>query len=107
MERSRFSVNSQFGAGNCGCLHGSFARTAFTPDLCAAPLSPRIELLMTTLTATRVPAARRSTGARIFLGLLLILVLLAGGVVGYAYFIARAALPQLDGSIKVNGLSAS
>jgi penicillin amidase len=62
---------------------------------------------MSTLTATGVPAARRSTGTRIFLWLLLILVLLAAGVVAYAYFVARAALPQLDGSIKVNGLSAS
>ena len=62
---------------------------------------------MSTLTATGIPAARRSTGARIVLWLLLILVLLVAGVVAYAYFIARAALPQLDGSIQVNGLSAS
>lgn len=74
--------------------------------MCAAPVSPRIELLMSTLTATGIPA-RRSTGARIFLWLLLILVLLAAGVVAYAYFVARAALPQLDGTIQINGLSAS
>jgi len=61
---------------------------------------------MSTLTATGIPA-RRSTGARIFLWLLLILVLLAAGVVAYAYFVARAALPQLDGTIQINGLSAS
>ena len=61
---------------------------------------------MSTLTATGIPA-RRSTGARIFLWLLLILMLLTAGVVGYAYFVARAALPQLDGTIQVNGLAAS
>ena len=44
---------------------------------------------------------------RIFLWLLLILVLLAAGVVGYAYLIARLALPQLDGRLRVKGLSAA
>jgi len=62
---------------------------------------------MSTLTATGVPASRRSTGLRIFLWLLLIVILLASGVIAYAYFIARAALPQLDGSIKANGLAAA
>ncbi|MGB8919021.1 MAG: penicillin acylase family protein [Candidatus Sulfotelmatobacter sp.] len=67
----------------------------------------KIDLLMSTLTATGVPASRRSTGLRIFLWLLLIVILLASGVIAYAYFIARAALPQLDGSIKANGLAAA
>jgi penicillin amidase len=62
---------------------------------------------MSTLTATGIPATRRSTGARILLWLLLILVLLAAGVVACAYIIARAALPQLDGSLPVKGLSAA
>jgi penicillin G amidase len=62
---------------------------------------------MSTLTATGAPVARRSTGLRIFLWLLLILVLLAVGVVAYAYFIARSALPQLDGNLQVKGLSAA
>jgi penicillin amidase len=35
----------------------------------------------------------------------LVLVLLAAGAVAYAYFIARAALPQLDGNLRVKGLS--
>lgn len=61
---------------------------------------------MSTATATNIPAARRSSAARIFLRLMLILVLLAAGVVGYAYLVARAALPQVDGNIKVKGLSA-
>ena len=60
---------------------------------------------MSTLTATGVPATRRSTGVRIVLWLLLILVLLTAGALAYAYFVARAALPQLDGNLRVKGLS--
>jgi penicillin amidase len=61
---------------------------------------------MSTFPATTIPVSRRSTGLRIFLWLIFILLLLIGGVVGYAYFIARSALPQLDGNILVKGLSA-
>ena len=61
---------------------------------------------MSTLTVTGVPVARRSTGRRILLWLLLILLLVAG-VAAYAYFIARSALPQLDGRLQVKGLSAA
>ena len=61
---------------------------------------------MSTLTVTGVPASRRSTGVRILLWLLLIVVLLAAGAVAYAYFVARSALPQLDGNLQVKGLSA-
>jgi penicillin G amidase len=61
---------------------------------------------MSTLTVTTVPATRRSTGVRILLWLLVILIVLAFGVVAFAYFIARSALPQLDGSFPVKGLSA-
>jgi penicillin amidase len=61
---------------------------------------------MSTLTATGVPASRRSTGLRIFLWLVLVFGLLVAGLIGYAYFIARSALPQLDGNISVKGLSA-
>ncbi|MFZ0420179.1 MAG: penicillin acylase family protein [Candidatus Sulfotelmatobacter sp.] len=61
---------------------------------------------MSTLTATGVPASRRSTGLRIFSWLVLVLGLLIAGLIGYAYFIARSALPQLDGNISVKGLSA-
>jgi penicillin amidase len=62
---------------------------------------------MGTLTATGAPVARRSAGLRVFLWLLLILALLVAGVVAYAYFVARSALPQLDGSLQVKGLSAA
>jgi hypothetical protein len=59
---------------------------------------------MSTFTATDVPVSRRSTGLRIFLWLLTILVLSAAAVIAYAYFVARAALPQLDGTLQVKGL---
>jgi penicillin amidase len=62
---------------------------------------------MSTLAATDVPVSRRSTGTRVVLWLLLILVLLAAGALSFAYFVARAALPQLDGTLRVEGLSAT
>ena len=61
---------------------------------------------MSTLTVTTVPASRRSTGVRILLWLLLVLALLAAAVAAFAYFVARSALPQLDGTLAVKGLSA-
>jgi penicillin G amidase len=61
---------------------------------------------MSTITVTGVPASRRSTGVRVLLWVLLILALLAAGLVAFAYFIARSALPQLDGTLQVKGLSA-
>jgi penicillin amidase len=71
---------------------------------------PTIKFLMSTLTptntATGVPATRHSWGWRILFWLLAILLLLAVGVAAYAYFIARSALPQLDGSLRVKGLFA-
>ena len=60
---------------------------------------------MSTLTVTGVPISRRSTGGRILLWLLSILVVLAVGVVAFAYVVARSALPQLDGRLQVKGLS--
>lgn len=55
----------------------------------------------------RIPSVRNSSFLRILLWLLLFLVITLGGIVGYAYHAARAALPQLDGQIQVNGVSAS
>ena len=76
--------------------------------ICASWLSHlESSLLMSTFPATEVPVARRSTGVRVVLWLLLIVVVLAAGAVGYGYFIVRAALPQLDGTIRVKGLSAA
>jgi penicillin amidase len=62
---------------------------------------------MSTFVATRVPVSRRSTGTRVVLWLLLILAMLTAGAVSYGYFVARAALPQLDGTLRVKGLSAA
>jgi penicillin amidase len=62
---------------------------------------------MSTLTVTEVPVSRRSSGLRILLWLLLIVAVLAAGAVGYAYFVARSALPRLDGTLRVKGLSAA
>jgi len=83
---------------------GPRAKYGLICALCPSP--PRIKLLMSTLTATGVPASRRSTGLRIFLWLLAILVLAAAAVVAYAYFVARSALPQLGGNLPVKGLAA-
>ena len=40
------------------------------------------------------------------LWLLLAIVVILAGVVGYAYYVAHSALPQLDGRLQINGLSA-
>lgn len=60
---------------------------------------------MSSFPSTGVSAPRRSTGYRVFLWSFLIVILAVAGVLGYAYFAARSALPQLDGSIVVRGLS--
>jgi penicillin G amidase len=61
---------------------------------------------MSTLTVSGVPISRRSSGIRILGWTLLIVIVLVGGVVMYAWFMASAALPQLDGSIRLTGLAA-
>ncbi|MGB7598804.1 MAG: penicillin acylase family protein [Candidatus Sulfotelmatobacter sp.] len=61
---------------------------------------------MSTFTAAGVPTSRRSTGFRIVLLLVSLLLVLIAGMVGYAYLIARSALPELDGTLPVQGLSA-
>jgi len=62
---------------------------------------------MSTLATTTVPAARRSPALRILLWVVLVIVILVAGVAACAYLIARSALPQLDGSLQVPGLSAA
>jgi penicillin G amidase len=61
---------------------------------------------MSTFTSTSVPAARRSLALRILLSLALAVALLIAGALLYAYLIARSALPQLDGTLQIQGLSA-
>jgi penicillin G amidase len=62
---------------------------------------------MSTLSAAGVYTPRRSPIRRILLWLMTVVVLLIIGVVGYAYFLVHAALPQLDGNLPVQGLSAA
>src|SRR4029077_1702769 len=61
---------------------------------------------MSTMASTSVPAARRSPAVRILLWLALAIVVLVAGVVSCAWLVVRSALPQLDGSLPVKGLSA-
>jgi penicillin amidase len=61
---------------------------------------------MSTLIVTGAPVSRRSTGWRILRWLFAILILLVVCVIALAYFIARSALPQLDGNLTVKGLYA-
>jgi penicillin G amidase len=56
--------------------------------------------------ATVAPAARRSPALRILFWLACLIVAILVGIVGYAYMVARSALPQLDGRLQVKGLSA-
>jgi len=61
---------------------------------------------MSTLAEISTPASRRSPLARILLWLLLAVLLILASAVAYAWFVANAALPQLDGKLQVAGLSA-
>jgi penicillin amidase len=56
--------------------------------------------------ATIAPATLRSPALRILFWLVCLIVAILMGVAGYAYLVARSALPQLDGRLQVNGLSA-
>jgi penicillin amidase len=61
---------------------------------------------MSTAPATSAPVSTRFSWWRIVLWLVLIIFLLIAGLIAYAYFVARSALPQLDGHLRVQGLSA-
>jgi penicillin amidase len=63
------------------------------------------KLFMST-TATIAPATRRSPVLRILFWLVCLIVTILVGIAGYAYLVARSALPLLDGRLQVNGLSA-
>jgi len=55
----------------------------------------------------RIPAERRFPVLRVVLWVLLLVVVLLAGGLGYAYHLAHSALPQLDGQLQVTGLSAA
>lgn len=61
---------------------------------------------MNTLAEVSVPESRRTSIFRIIGWLLLAVLLLLAAAAAYAYYIARSALPQLDGQVAVNGLGA-
>jgi penicillin amidase len=62
---------------------------------------------MSSLPSTGVSTPRRSPGRSIFLSLALVLTIAVVCLVGYAYFTARSALPQLDGTVGVKGLQSA
>ncbi len=61
---------------------------------------------MSTVAQVSTPASRRSTFVSILLWLLLAVVAIVTGALAYADYVARAALPQLNGRLQLNGLSA-
>jgi penicillin amidase len=51
------------------------------------------------------PAKQRSSLSRVLLWLVLSIVIIVAGLSGYAYYVAYSALPQLDGQLRLPGLS--
>jgi penicillin G amidase len=62
---------------------------------------------MSTLASSKVEVSRRNPAVRIFLWFFVVVAILIAAVVGSAYFVARSALPQLDGNLQLKGLSAA
>ena len=61
---------------------------------------------MSTMAEIRIPTVRRSPILRVFLWLFLTVLLLVACAASYAFYVAHSALPQLDGQLRVSGLSA-
>lgn len=61
---------------------------------------------MSSVAEIPTPTTRRSPGPRLVLWLLLLIVLILAGICGYAFYVTHSALPQLDGDLRVSGLSA-
>jgi penicillin G amidase len=62
---------------------------------------------MSSVAEPSVAIPHRSRRLRVLVCVLLLLLLIAAGLAAYAYFVARSALPQLDRTIQVKGLSAA
>ncbi len=62
---------------------------------------------MSTRAEISPPQSRRSSVSRVVLWLLLVGFAILAGLLGYAYSVAHAALPQLDGRLQISGLSAA
>jgi len=61
---------------------------------------------MSTMAEVGAFKSRRTSAARILFWVLLTLLVLVCVVVGYAYYVAHSALPQLDGHLQISGLAA-
>jgi len=61
---------------------------------------------MSSLAEVPIARPRRSPVGRVLSWLLLLALLLAAAAVGYGYYAAHSALPQLDGRLQIEGLSA-
>lgn len=68
--------------------------------------SPTIEFFVSSTISTNVSVPRRHQPLRILLWFLFACILLLTAAVAAAYFVARSALPQLDGNLRIRGLSA-
>jgi penicillin amidase len=64
------------------------------------------EFPMSTMAEVGAFKSRRTSAARILFWVLLTLLVLVCVVVGYAYYVAHSALPQLDGHLQISGLAA-
>jgi penicillin G amidase len=62
---------------------------------------------MGTTVSTNISVSRRHPALRILLWLVIVAAILIAFAGGYAYYIARSALPQLDGSLQIHGLAAA
>src|ERR1700704_1878016 len=70
------------------------------------PSDHTIKLRMSLSPTISAPSSRRSPVLRIAGWLLLLVIALATATIAYFYFVARSALPQLDGSLRAEGLTA-
>ena len=61
---------------------------------------------MSTMADISAPQSRQSPIFRVLFWIFMVLVVLVLALVGYAYHVAHAALPQLDGTVQVAGLGA-
>ncbi|HEV3510300.1 MAG TPA: penicillin acylase family protein [Candidatus Sulfotelmatobacter sp.] len=61
---------------------------------------------MSTAAEIRIPSARRLPVPRFVLWAVIALLLLFAGLAAYAYYVAQAALPKLDGALQTRGLTA-
>src|SRR5258708_25944433 len=64
------------------------------------------EFLMSTLSDISAPSSRRSRIVNVMFWVAVSIAIILTLTVGYLYFVAHSALPQLDGKLQIKGLSA-